>query len=318
MAKRAVAKTRNSGAPRWLMLVHQLPPKPAYLRVKIWRRLQSIGAIAVKNSVYVLPAGEQSLEDFQWLLKEIEKSGGEGLVCEAELVDGLRDDQVRALFDAARDADYGELTKELRALKRGSKPAAQKPQLDKLRHSFDAIAARDFFGASGRLTVEALLGDLERAATAPAIDKKATRTTLRGRTWVTRRGVYVDRIACAWLIKRFIDPAARFKFVEEKTHRHQEGELRFDMFKGEYTHVGDKCSFEVLLALLPERDRGLGAISEIVHDIDLKDEKFAREETSGIAHVIAGVCAAHAEDMARITRGGAVFDDIYERFRKRR
>src|SRR6185295_16262000 len=130
MAKRAAAKKRN-GAPRWLMLVHQLPPKPAYLRVKIWRRLQSIGAIAVKNSVYVLPAGEQSLEDFQWLLKEIEKSGGEGLVCEAELVDGLRDDQVRALFDAARDADYGELAKELRALKRGGKSADDKSKLDK-------------------------------------------------------------------------------------------------------------------------------------------------------------------------------------------
>src|SRR4029079_12110834 len=140
--------------PRWLMLVHQLPPKPAYLRVKIWRRLQSICAIAVKNSVYVLPAGEAALEDFQWLLKEIEKSGGEGLVCEAELVDGLRDDEVRALFDAARDADYDELTRATRALETARTAKSEfKPQLDKLRQRFDAIAARDFFGASGRLTV---------------------------------------------------------------------------------------------------------------------------------------------------------------------
>jgi len=320
MGQKSPAKKKIT-APRWLMLVHQLPPKPAYLRVKIWRRLQSIGAIAVKNSVYVLPAGEAALEDFQWLLKEIEKSGGEGLVCEAELVDGLRDDEVRALFDAARDADYAELTRELRALKTARKAKSEvKPQLDKLRQRFDAIAARDFFGASGRLTVEALLAERERTEPAASADAKSAHPlgVLRNRVWVTRRGVHIDRIACAWLIKRFIDPDATFKFVEEKSHRHQQGELRFDMFRGEFTHVGDKCTFEVLAASLPSRDAGLRAIAEIVHDIDLKDDKFAREETTGIAHVIAGVCATHADDLARIARGGAVFDDIYERFKKRR
>jgi hypothetical protein len=134
---------------------------------------------------------------------------------------------------------------------------------------------------------------------------------------VTRRGVYVDRIASAWLIRRFIDPDATFKFVEEKSYRHRAGELRFDMFKGEFTHVGDKCSIEVLADLLPRRDAGLAAIAEIVHDIDLKDGKFGREETAGIAHVIAGICSAHADDTTRIARGSAVFDDTYERFRKR-
>src|SRR6267154_2478485 len=103
-------------ASRWLLLIHQLPPKPAYLRVKIWRRLQGLGAISVKNSVYVLPAGEQALEDFQWLLREIEQGGGEGIICEANLVDGLSDQEVRGLFDAARDGDYAEIAKELRDL----------------------------------------------------------------------------------------------------------------------------------------------------------------------------------------------------------
>src|SRR5215467_13152958 len=103
-------------AARWLLLVHQLPPKPAYLRVKIWRRLQSLGAISVKNSVYVLPASEQTLEDFQWLLREIEEGGGEGMICEANLVDGLSDQEVRGLFDTARDADYAEIASALRTL----------------------------------------------------------------------------------------------------------------------------------------------------------------------------------------------------------
>src|SRR5260370_32371767 len=106
---------RAAAAP-WLLLIHQLPPKPAYLRVKIWRRLQGLGAVSVKYSVYVLPASEQTLEDFQWVLREIEQGGGEGMICEANLVDGLSDQEARGLFDAARDADYAELEKELRAL----------------------------------------------------------------------------------------------------------------------------------------------------------------------------------------------------------
>jgi hypothetical protein len=321
----------------WLLLVHQLPPKPAYLRVKIWRRLQGLGAISVKNSVYVLPAGEQALEDFQWLLREIEEGGGEGMICEARLVDGLSDQQVRALFDAARDADYGEIAKELRALVaeiRGD-PAAtaeRKPEakakLARLRHRYSELSGIDFFGATGRLTVEALLTDLEKKLAEARSNEKAEETkvkttpedlkSLAGKTWVTRSGVHIDRIACAWLIRRFIDPEARFKFVAAKDYPARPGELRFDMFRGEFTHEGDRCTFEVLLARLGLKDSGLRAIAEIVHDIDLKDGKFGRDETTGIAHVIAGICSSQKDDLARIDRGSAVFDDTYEHFRKKR
>jgi hypothetical protein len=310
-------------AGRWLMLVHQLPPKPAYLRVKIWRRLQGLGAVAVKNSVYVLPASAQTREDFQWLLKEIENSGGDGMVAEAELVDGMRDDEVRGLFDRARDGDYAELAHELKALKAKGRSkentGERRSQIEKLRQRFDAIAARDFFGATGRLTVEGLLAELEPPAKAEASASRDTRSLagMRKKTWVTRRGVYVDRIACAWLIRRFVDPEATFRFVEEKNYRHKKGELRFDMFQGEYTHEGDKCSIEVLLDHLPQKDGALRVIAEIVHDIDLKDGKFAREETTGIAHVLTGICAAHAEDETRIARASAVLDDLYTRYRKR-
>src|SRR5262249_42323448 len=210
-------------------------PRPAYVRVKIWRRLQGLGAVAVKNSVYVLPASEQSREDFQWLLKEIEDSGGDGMVAEAEIVDGMRDDEVRALFDKARDGDYSELARDLKALKGKArskeKAGERRSQVEKLRQRFDAIAARDFFGATGRLTVEGLLTELEPRSETEAATGRDTRSLagLKKRTWVTRRGVYVDRIACAWLIRRFVDPDATFRFVEEKSHRHRKGELRFDM-----------------------------------------------------------------------------------------
>src|SRR5258707_8333334 len=145
----------------WLLLIHQIPAKPAYLRVKVWRRLQGLGAIAVKNSVYVLPASEQTREDFQWLLREIEHGGGEGMVCEASLVDGLSDQEVRGLFDAARDVDYAQITQELRGLAAGlkrrgarGKDAEIKPQIAKLRRRFAEIGEIDFFSATGRLTVE--------------------------------------------------------------------------------------------------------------------------------------------------------------------
>src|SRR5689334_1007643 len=132
----------------WLLLVHQLPAKPAYLRVKVWRRLQDIGAVAVKNAVHALPMNEESQEDFEWLLREIQEGGGEAFVCEARLIDGLSDEEVRALFDRARDADYGELTKEARALSKfrrrkggGDAATEHRAQVARLRRRLAEIAA---------------------------------------------------------------------------------------------------------------------------------------------------------------------------------
>src|SRR6202166_810645 len=105
----------DEGDRRWLLLIHQLPAKPAYLRVKIWRRLADIGAVAIKNAVNALPASEQTQEDFEWLLREIIEGGGEALICEARLVDGLTDEEVRAMFNTAREADYDSLAKDARA-----------------------------------------------------------------------------------------------------------------------------------------------------------------------------------------------------------
>jgi len=136
----------------------------------------------------------------------------------------------------------------------------------------------------------------------------------RGRTWVTRKGVYVDRIASAWLIRRFIDPEARFRFVETQQHRPAPGEQRFDMFEAEFTHDGDRCTFESLLARFGLTDPALGAIGEIVHDIDCKDGKFGRSETAGVERVIAGIVRRCASDSARVERGATVLDDLYGAF----
>jgi hypothetical protein len=134
---------------------------------------------------------------------------------------------------------------------------------------------------------------------------------LRGRTWVTRQGIFVDRIASAWLIRRFIDPDARFTFVAPQGYVPAPGELRFDMFQAEYTHEGDRCTFETLLRRFALDDPALVPIAEIVHDIDLKDGKFGREDALGIERVLAGIAAAHADDATRLEHGAALFDGLY-------
>src|SRR5262249_42263625 len=163
----------NVGTPRtlslsWLLLIHQLPTQPAYLRVKIWRRLQGIGAIAVKNAVHALPMGEGTQEDFEWLLREIEDGGGDAFLCETRLIDGLSDEDVRRLFDQARDADYAAIAKEARALNRSVRPkkTAEKirdarAQVVRLRKRLADVVSIDFFGAIGRGVAEEMLSELE-------------------------------------------------------------------------------------------------------------------------------------------------------------
>jgi len=251
----STARQGVAGAP-WLLLIHQVPPKPDYLRVKVRRRLHRMGATPLKSSVYVLPNTPEAREDFEWLAREIAAEGGEAAVCEATFVAGVTDAEFQAR--------------------------------------------------------------LSRPAPLPATKADAVDRIEPGRTWVTRADVHVDRVASAWLIRRFIDPQARFQFVAAKGYHPGAGELRFDMFEGEYTHEGDRCTFETLLARFGLSDRALTAIGEIVHDIDCKDERFGRPEASGIATLLHGVVTTHADDAARVERAAALWDDLYAHFKKKR
>ena len=317
----------TAATPRWLLLIHQIPPKPSYLRVKVGRRLQSLGAVPVKNSVYILPRSDQAFEDLQWTRREIVSDGGDASVCEAQFVEGLSDGAIEGLFNAAREADYEALAREARALqaavtragKRGTaKGAAQ--SVVRLRKRLGELASIDFFGAPGRDAVEGVLAAVEAALRPPSSEEAPGRSMepVSGRTWVTRTGVHIDRMASAWLIRRFIDAKARFKLVRGQDYAPRGGELRFDMFEAEFTHEGDLCTFEVLLARFGLEDGALRAIAEIVHDIDLKDSKFERPEAAGIDHLIAGMAMRHKEDDARLRDGGAVFESLYEYFKRKR
>jgi hypothetical protein len=308
---------------KWWLLIHSIPPKPPYLRAKIARRLSRLGAVAVKNSVYVLPASDPTLEDLQWVRREVVAGGGEAFVCEAKFIDGLTETETEALFRRARDVDYHELADEIRPtlaeLKRKKKlddasRADLVATLDRARKRLDEIVAIDFFAASGREVVAGLLQEL--ASRIGGGDGVATETLdvaeYSGRTWVTRQNIHVDRIACAWLIRRFIDPKARFVFVPGKSYDAKPRELRFDMFDAEFTHEGDKCSFEVLLDRFGLSDAGLRAIAEIVHDIDLKDKKFGRADAEGVARVLSALALSAKDDDERVERGSALFEDLHK------
>ena len=326
-----LSRAAESSSTKWLLLLHQLPAKPAYLRVKVWRRLQALGAISIKNAVYVLPASDQAQEDFEWLRKEIIEGGGEALICEARLIDGLSDHDVCSLFNGTRDGEYAEIASEARSLSR--KPAAResaesqaelKAQFARLKSRYAQNVAIDFFDATGRLTAENLMSGLERSLSQAEVEATMPEAStikaqeMRSRVWVTRRGVHVDRIACAWMIRRFIDKDARFKFVVAKGYVPDRDELRFDMFDAEFTHEGDRCSFEVLLQRARIEDHALQLIAEIVHDIDLKDHKFGRDETAGVKTLIDSICTDTAIDEERVARGSVLFDDLYGLFRKLR
>jgi hypothetical protein len=298
----------------WYLLIHQLPPEPLYLRAKIRQRLARVGAVALKNAVYALPVREECLEDFQWIEEEAASGGGEAYICEAEFLEKKLEEELVARSRGERDAEYAELAGDIRDLKT-SGGTDLPAQTARLRKKFDEISRIDFFDASGRKRVARLLAELER----PAARRGAhgAREALVGRTWATRKGIHIDRIASAWLIRRFIDPKAAFRFIDPKETA-RAGELRFDMVGGDFSHEGDRCTFETLLVRSGLADRALNEVAQIVHDIDLKDEKFGRVEAAGVERLITGLVLAHPEDEARLDIGLSLFDQLYQSFRRQK
>ena len=292
----------------WLLLIHSVPAEPLYLRAKVRRLLDHAGAIALKKAVYALPPREGCREALEQIANEAAAGGGHGYVAECGFLDARTDELLIESSRSARGADYRKLAENLGGLGSG----ANVEDAARARRRFAAIRKIDFFDAPGRSRVERLLSRLEGAGRA----RPAAPDDLRGRVWATRRGVQIDRIASAWLIRRFIDPDAEFRFIDPKEERRSD-ELRFDMVGGDFTHEGDGCTFETLVRRLGRPDPALDQVAEIVHDVDIKDGKFGRADAPGIQQVILGIVLHSADDAERLRRGFALFDDLYASFRSR-
>jgi hypothetical protein len=309
---------------RWLVMVHQLPSEPSHFRVRAWRQMRDLGAISVKQAVNVLPDSTVARADFQRLSLEIRDAGGDASVFSAEAVDPWSDEALVETFRQSRQRAYRALEREIRKAVRltrrrsGRGVRAQPPQkvLGRFHQRLIATERLDFFAAPGRDRVVALLQQMARAA-APA-DRGADgphvsnhpAKAYRGRVWVTRPRPGVDRMASAWLIRRFIDPDAHFAFATDRGAV-LAGTIPFDMSEVEFSHHEGGCTFETLCERFGIRGRAVGHIAAIVHDLDLKDDRFGVPDTATIGAVVQGLQLAHAADEVLLEQGMALFEALY-------
>jgi hypothetical protein len=312
-------KKNNPGPSRdWLLLLFRLPATHKTARVALWRKLQKSGAIQIKTSTYLLPDRPAQYELFQWLAKQVIDYGGDSTLIRAQQIEGLPDPKIVALFNAARDNDYAALAEAARKVSppRGAgNDERVSGELEKLRRDFRAIQEIDFFAAPKAHVVESLLARLEmplRAKSPAAAHLKPGQ--FQRRTWVTRPRPEIDRVACAWLIRRFIDRKATFEFAAQPDSIR--GAIPFDYAQGEFSHHGEDCTFETLLGRFGISDKALRQIGEMVHDADLEDGKFQRSECLGLDRILKGWAKGGAPDDEILERGAACFDGLYAFLRR--
>jgi hypothetical protein len=310
-----------------LLLLVGLPPTPSSLRVRVWRRLRSLGAVPLKRSAYLLPDTPERYEDFQWLAQEIQREGGEATLVRVHQIENVTPDDVRRLFHEPRDADYRQLAvryrKALQGLEKKSAAtsARRREELARLAKDHQRIRDIDFFDAPGGAEVRRLEEAIALRTRRPETTRREERptidlTTLRGRRWVTRPRPHIDRIASAWLIKRFIDPQAEFLFAPPDAF--PKDAIPFDAPGVELSHQGEDCTFETLVKRARLRDRRLGRLAEIVHEADLRDGKYPREEARGIDVAIRALLAASPDDHQVLAQGMTLCEGLYATTSKRR
>jgi hypothetical protein len=311
---------------KWLLLLLQLPTRPAAARIKIWRRLQQVGSVAIKNSVHVLPNTPQSREDFEWLKAEVLTVKGQASIMLAEAMTPAEDQEIHAAFVRQRAGAYDALRATVEATLKGLKKppagparAAAERALRAGREELTRLDALEPVPADARARAVDALDRLE-ARLAPEPERTPTMTTstaerkhaFHGKTWVTRPRPGVDRMASAWLIQRFIDAKARFAFASEPPAAADRRRVAFDMFGVEFGHQGEQCSFEVLCDRFGITDDAARRLGRIVHDVDLKDERYSPPEAPVVARMVEGLRAAYADDTELLTHGMAMFAALYE------
>ncbi len=303
-----------------LLLLVAVPPTPSSLRVRVWRRLRSLGAVPLKRSAYLLPDTPERYEDFQWLAQQIEREGGDATLVRVQQIENLTVDDVRRLFHERRDKDYRQLAVRYRRVlqsldrKSSATSARVQAQLAQLAKDHQRVRDIDFFGAPGGAEVrrleEAIAMRTRRPESARRVEHPALDLSkVRGRRWVTRPRPHIDRIASAWLIKRFIDPNAEFIFAPPAEF--PKDAIPFDAPGAELSHQGEDCTFETLVKRARLRDRRLLRLAEVVHEADLRDGKYPHEEARGIDVAIRALLAASPDDYKVLAEGMTLCEGLY-------
>jgi hypothetical protein len=296
----------------WLLLLYSLPAHRNTERVSVWRRFKKIGALQLTTSTYLLPDQPPHHEHFQWLTKQIRDAGGEATLVRVREIEGLPNEKLVERFNKVREKDYAVLTKALRTLiGRGKKAAAQDfaDEVERVRRQFREVRQVDFFNSPHAQDVELLLAKLERAAPTKGALSKVDPRIYRRRTWLTRPRPEIDRVGSAWLIRKFIDPDAKFIFARTVSARRNA--VSFDMVEAEFSHHGEDCTFETLTKRFAIRDKVVRKIGEMIHDADLDDAKFQRNECVGIDRILKGWAKEGLSDEELLEQGFRCFDGLY-------
>ena len=311
-------------------MIYSLPLKASKERMSLWRKFRRLGAVSLKNSVYILPFTESTYENFQWLCQEIQSVEGEATLVKTRGIENLDDEEIIGLFNASRDSDYREIITACEAvLKKSARGKEEIPtegdvlnkELTHIEKRLKTLMEMDFFNAPlGREASKLFLRCSKDIKARKQRVRSGVFTPLRkgdfqGKQWVTRSRPHVDRLASAWLIRKFIDPHAEFIFQkggEQISH----GAIPFDMLGVEFSHQGEDCTMETLLKRFAIKDPAVWEIARIVHDADLKDGKYGKEEAQGLNLLLKGMTDLHEDDKGLLEEGIRLFECLYRAMKK--
>jgi hypothetical protein len=302
----------------WLLLLYALPTQQNTQRVNLWRKLKKFGAVSLQTSGHVLPDDPAQFERFQWLSKEIRDAGGEATLIRVADIDGMSNEEVRKMFNEARAGEYKELAIACgKTLSRKLKGEALATELGRHQRRFQEIRAVDYFNSPGAHDAQIMLQRAEKALARGATVRVAQRVDPKdyvGKVWLTRPRPGIDRAGSAWLIRKFIDPKAKFDFHMDPGKR--PGTVPFDMADVEFSHHGDDCTFETLVKRFGVADKAVARMAEMVHDADLEDEKFQRCECIGVNAVLTGWARTSITDEELLEKGMECFEGLHRALRK--
>jgi hypothetical protein len=315
-------ETSMSSSRSWLFLLFNLPAKQSSDRVRFWRRLKKFGALQLKSSTYVLPDEPVHYERFQWLAKEIVDIGGAATLVRVKDIEGMPHSAVVELFNDARSRDYDELAEPLNLLIKDSRTRKKSlgsfaNQLQKLKGRFEEIRDIDYFQSSRGEDLHRLFQKAESLGLPvkrPEPKERLRIEDYRSKLWITRPRPEIDRVGSAWLIRKFIDPGAKFVFANNPSETPEA--IPYDMFEVEFSHHGDCCTFETFIERFGIRDRAVRRLAELIHDADLEDDKFHRPEGFGVEQIFKGFAKQGLTDHEILSKGFECFDALYAQFKR--
>lgn len=304
----------------WRVLILSLPSNRATVRMRVWRALKALGAAVLRDGVYLLPDIPSAQASFAQQAQAVIRAGGSAHIVRVDDPDSQQANDFRTRFD--RGADYACILEAARQVKAGfnpRRPVLSARKLPPLRQAFEAIHATDYFPGPAAAQTGQLLAELEillNARDEPRMQigriQRLNRKDYRGRTWATRARPWVDRMASAWLIKRFIDPKARIIWLSDPKHCPRRA-LGFDFDGAAFTHVGARVTFEVLLASFAlEGDKALERIGRLVHYLDVGG--VPEPEAAGLETILKGARRQHSKDDRLLAEASRTFDHLYNAY----